>query len=47
MVRGLVENLTPGTTYVVSVAGVNGATKNNGLGMSSDTFQVDTLTGVY
>ena len=45
VVRGVVENLTPATTYVVSVAGVNGATRNNGLGMSSDTFQMDTLTG--
>ena len=45
VVRGVVENITPATTYVVSVAGVNGAARNNGLGMSSDTFQMDTLTG--
>ena len=45
--RGVVESLTPGTTYIVSVAGVNGAARNDGLGVSSDIFQVETLTGEY
>jgi cytochrome c biogenesis protein CcdA len=37
VIRGVVENLTPGTTYTVTVAGVNGATRNGGEGMMSSS----------
>jgi hypothetical protein len=45
VVRGVVRDLIPGTTYTVMVAGVNGATTDDGLGMMSSPVQADTLIG--
>ena len=43
VVRGVLESLAPGTTYVVTVAGVNGASRDSGLGMMS-SVEADTLS---
>ena len=40
----MLESLTPGTAYVVTVAGVNGASREGGLGMMS-SVEADTLSG--
>ena len=42
---GVVMSLTPGTTYVVTVAGVNGAMRDGGVGMASDPAHAETLSG--
>lgn len=36
VVRGVVGGLVPGTRYVVTVQAVNGALRNNGVGVASD-----------
>ena len=47
MYRGVVTGLVPGTTYQLTVAGVNGAARNDGLGVSSDPVSTHTLTGQF
>ena len=45
MVRGVLGDLIPGSTYEVSVAGVNGAVRRGGLGIMSTSAQTNTLNG--
>ena len=40
VVRGVLDRLTPGTTYMVTVEAVNGAVRGNGVGMPSDPAAV-------
>ena len=40
VVRGVLDGLTPGTTYMVTVEAVNGAVRGNGVGMPSDPAAV-------
>ena len=41
--RTVIDSLTPATTYVVTVAGVNGATRDRGVGMASNPVRATTL----
>ena len=41
----VIEGLVPGTTYKVLIQAVNGATRNNGLGMASDPVTATTDSG--
>ena len=46
MVRSTLRNLTPGTDYMVTVAAVNGASEEDGLGMISVPTQTSTQSGM-
>lgn len=43
----VVRDLIPGTMYTVTVAGVNGAMREDGLGVTSDPVQANTLIGEF
>ena len=47
VVRGVVEGLIPGTRYVVTVQAINGAVRNNGVGMLSEPVTVTTDSGKW
>ena len=41
----MIEGLVPGTTYTVVIQAVNGAMRNNGLGMGSEPDTGGTVSG--
>ena len=41
----VIEEFVPGTTYSVVIQAVNGAMRNNGLGMASDLVTATTDSG--
>ena len=41
----VIEGLVPGTTYTVVIQAVNGAMRNNGLGMASEPVTATTDSG--
>ena len=47
VVMGVVDGVTPGTTYEVTVAGVNGAMSGGGVGVESDSATTNTDSGMY
>ena len=47
VVMGVVDGLTPGTMYEVTVAGVNGAMRGGGVGVESDSATANTESGMY
>ena len=47
VVMGVVDGLTPGTMYELTVAGVNGAMSGGGVGVESDSATANTDSGKY
>ena len=47
VVRGVVEGLVPGSRYVVIVQAINGAVRNNGVGVASDPVTITTDSGKW